>query len=357
MTLVRTCCRLISFQTAAAKNFAWEPHWVKWKQSWDFCTFQVHKIEVLRHLRTLPTVTAMSVRDVCRWSVDLVIWLNAINVTEHSSLPSLPTAFAKWLLSSPRCRMETAPGFSFWGVVMLHCGRSCLALISSINKLNQHLFAPAGWCREWCHAARSQIGRCCQFLLFQKPDSWPRSGHTWMRMMLVHTCYVDWFYLRKQLQKNLLGLNWTQIWDFRMCKKLRSHAKSRFCGTCKYCQLSQQRPFEMSANGPQIWWYDSMWSMWLNIVHFHHCPIRLPSGCFHRPAVGWRQPLGFSLWALGMPQCDHCVTSCLILFFPIDSFNQQLFAGAGRSGPPISPRLPRKTRINFGTVIWQCWAE
>ena len=27
------------------------------------------------------------------------------------------------------------------------------------------------------------------------------------------------------------------------------------------------------------------------------------------------------------------------------------------TGPPISPRLPRKTRMNFGTVIWQCWAE
>ena len=27
------------------------------------------------------------------------------------------------------------------------------------------------------------------------------------------------------------------------------------------------------------------------------------------------------------------------------------------TGPPISPRLPRETRMNFGTVIWQCWAE
>ena len=27
------------------------------------------------------------------------------------------------------------------------------------------------------------------------------------------------------------------------------------------------------------------------------------------------------------------------------------------SGPPISPRLPRKTRMTFGTVIWQCCAE
>ena len=171
MTLVRTCCGLISFQIAAAKNFAWESHWVKWKQSWDFCTFQVHKIEVLRHLRTLPTVPAMSVRDVCRWSVDLVIWLNVINVTDiihcHHCPIRLPSGCFHHL-SSPRCRIETAPGFSLWGVVMLHCGRSCLAaLISSINKLNQHLFAPAGWCREWCHAARSQIGRCASFCCFK----------------------------------------------------------------------------------------------------------------------------------------------------------------------------------------------
>ena len=139
---------------------------VKWKQSWDFCTFQVHKIEVLRHLRTLPTVTPMSVRDVCRWSVDLVIWLNVITVTEHSSLPSLPIPFSKWLLSSPRCRMETAPGFSLWGVVMLHCGWSCLAaLISSINKLNQHLFAQAGLQRDdvTLHGPRSAgaASFCC----------------------------------------------------------------------------------------------------------------------------------------------------------------------------------------------------
>ena len=80
MTLVRTCCGLISFQIAAAKKFAWESHWVKWKQSWDFCTFQVHKIEVLRHLRTLPTVPAMSVGDVCRQMADYLIpWLNIVH--------------------------------------------------------------------------------------------------------------------------------------------------------------------------------------------------------------------------------------------------------------------------------------
>ena len=163
-SFVVSTARLLT-KKRVAKNFAWESRWAKWKQSWDFCTFQVHKIEVLRHLRTLPTVTPMSVRDVSRWSVDLVIWLNVINVTEHSSLPSLPNPFAKWLLSSPRCRMETAPGFSLWGVVMLHCGRSCLALISSINKFNQHLFAQAGLQRDdvTLHGPRSAgaASFCC----------------------------------------------------------------------------------------------------------------------------------------------------------------------------------------------------
>ena len=29
----------------------------------------------------------------------------------------------------------------------------------------------------------------------------------------------------------------------------------------------------------------------------------------------------------------------------------------GLAGPPIPPRLPGKTSMNFGIVIWQCWAE
>ena len=33
----------------------------KGKQSWDFRTFKIHKVEAMRHLRTLPTVPAMSV--------------------------------------------------------------------------------------------------------------------------------------------------------------------------------------------------------------------------------------------------------------------------------------------------------
>ena len=49
-------------------------------------------------------------------------------------------------MSSP-CRMETASGFSPLGLVMPHCGMSCLALSSPIKKLNQHLFARAGRCR------------------------------------------------------------------------------------------------------------------------------------------------------------------------------------------------------------------
>ena len=106
-------CRLISFQTTVAKKLACESQWVKWKmckQSWDFRTFCIHKVEAMRHWETLPSVPAMSVGDVCRRSADLVIF-NVINVTEHSSPPSLPTPFAKWLPLSSPCRMETAPGF------------------------------------------------------------------------------------------------------------------------------------------------------------------------------------------------------------------------------------------------------
>ena len=92
----------------------------------DLRLSKIQKVEVLRHLETLPTVPAMSHGDIGRPSADLVIWLNVINATEHSSLPSLPTPFAKWLLLSSQCRMEIAPGFSPWGLAMPHCGTSCL---------------------------------------------------------------------------------------------------------------------------------------------------------------------------------------------------------------------------------------
>ena len=109
--------------------------------------------------------------------------------------------------------METAPGFSPWGLisrVMPHCVTSCLVLSFPINSFNQffnqHLFAWAGLCRERCHAARSQIGRCSQ-LLTQERQTLDEvySGHTWMRMTLVRTCYVDWY-------------QWVK---WKMCKQLR----------------------------------------------------------------------------------------------------------------------------------------
>ena len=107
-------------------------------------------------------VPAMSVGDVC------------------SRLRSL------WSMSP--CRMKTAPGFSPWGSVMPQCGTWCLALNSPINKLNQHLSTRAGLCRERCHAARSQIGKCSQLLTQEKQTlDEVYSGHTWMRMTLVRT--------------------------------------------------------------------------------------------------------------------------------------------------------------------------
>ena len=131
-------CRLIFLEKAVAKKLARTqldtdlklPHVQKIAQSCE--------VEVLRHFYTLPTVPATSVRDVCKRSADLVIWLNVINVTEHSSLPSLPNPFAKWLLSSPRCRMETAPGFSLWALGMPECDHrvtSCFHTLLSNRQL------------------------------------------------------------------------------------------------------------------------------------------------------------------------------------------------------------------------------
>ena len=142
-----------------------------WTQSWHFRTLGIHEVEAMRHWETLPSVPATSVGDVCRQSADLVIWLNVINVTEHSSPPSLPTPFATWLLLSSPCRMETAPGFSPWGSVMPQCGMWCLALNSPINKLNQHLFVRAGRCREWCPSGRSEIGRSIRTLGIHKVEA------------------------------------------------------------------------------------------------------------------------------------------------------------------------------------------
>ena len=157
-------CRLISFQIAVAKKLAFESQWVKWKQNWNFRSFKIRKVELLHHLCALPTVPAMSVGDVCRGSADLVIWFNMINVTEHSSLPSLPTPFAKWLLLSSLCRMETAPGFSPWKLIIPHCGMPCIVFNFPINNFSQHFFARTRNCRGWCHDAHSDMGRCYQLV-------------------------------------------------------------------------------------------------------------------------------------------------------------------------------------------------
>ena len=61
-------------------------------------------------------------------------------LTEPSSLWSMSP------LSSP-CRMETAPGFSPWKLVIPHCGTPCLVFNFPINNFSQHLFARAGRCR------------------------------------------------------------------------------------------------------------------------------------------------------------------------------------------------------------------
>ena len=100
----------------------------------------------------------------CSSNVHFLIHLYTL--TERSS-----SVWSMSPLSSPS-RMETAPGFSPCRLAMPHCGRSCLVLNFPINSFDQHLFAWAGRCRERCHAARSQIGRCSQLLTQEKqtPD-------------------------------------------------------------------------------------------------------------------------------------------------------------------------------------------
>ena len=106
--------------TIVKTEFTFESQWVKWKQNWNFRTFKIRKVELLHHLRTSPTVPAMSDGEVGGQMADFLIpWL-----TEHSSL---------WPMSplSSLCRMETAPGFSPLGLVMPHCGTSCWDMLGT----------------------------------------------------------------------------------------------------------------------------------------------------------------------------------------------------------------------------------
>ena len=45
------------------KHLAFQSQWVKWKQNWNFRSFKIRKVELLHHLRTLPTVSISSVFD------------------------------------------------------------------------------------------------------------------------------------------------------------------------------------------------------------------------------------------------------------------------------------------------------
>ena len=95
-------------------------------------------------------------------------------LTEPSSLWSMSP------LSSP-CRMETAPGFPPWKLVIPHCGTPCLVFNFPINNFSQHLFARAGRCRGWCPAAWFKIGRRSKLLAQTKqtPDEVASSSHGW----------------------------------------------------------------------------------------------------------------------------------------------------------------------------------
>ena len=159
-------------------------------------------------------------------------------MTEHSSLPSLPTPFAKWLLLSPLRRAETAPGFSPWGLVMPHCGTSCLVLNFPINSFNQHRFAQAGRCRERCHAARSQIGRCSQLLTQEKQDSWQMDDNDTSTHLLCRLISFQIAVAQKLAWEShrVKWKMWKQSWDFRT---FGIH-KVEVLRTYAHCQLSQQ---------------------------------------------------------------------------------------------------------------------
>ena len=153
----------------------------------DLRLSKIQKVEVLRHLETLPTVPAMSHGDIGRPSADLVIWLNVINVTEHSSLPSLRTPFAKWLLLSSPCRMGISHG-ALWNVML------------STQLSNQQL-----WSTPFClsRALQRKMSRCTvpdrqvqPALDSRKADSWRSSERKWMTMTLLRTCYLDWSHSR-----------------------------------------------------------------------------------------------------------------------------------------------------------------
>ena len=133
------------------------------RQSQNRCTMHtIYCLPLAKRFRE-KGYQGMSVGDAYRQLADFLIpWLNIVHCGPCLLMSPLSSPYG----------METAPGFSPWGLAMGHCGTSCLVLNFPINSFNQRLFARAGGCRERCHAARSQISRCSQLLTQEKqtPD-------------------------------------------------------------------------------------------------------------------------------------------------------------------------------------------
>ena len=80
-------------------------------------------------------------------------------------------------------------------------------MLISTQLSNQQL-----WSTPFClsRALQRKMSRCTvpdrqvqPALDSRKADSWRSSGHTWTRMTLVRTCYLDWSHSRWELQKSL----------------------------------------------------------------------------------------------------------------------------------------------------------
>ena len=149
---------------------ALESQWVKWKQSWNFRSLKIAKSNcciIYAHCQ-LSQQCALTVARLLD------------TLTEPSSLWSMSP------LSSP-CRMETAPGFSPWKLVIPHCGTPCLVFNFPINNFSQHLFHSGPWC-PYLFCLRRSADPTKQFTTL--PFS------PWMRMTLLRTCYADWSHFR-----------------------------------------------------------------------------------------------------------------------------------------------------------------
>ena len=105
-----------------AKKLACESQWVKWKmwtQSWHFRTLGIHEVEAMQHLRNLQTVAACpsNVRLETSAADFVHCCLQTSSMRQVEDVDAELTPLAKWLLLSCPCRMETAPGFSPWGLI------------------------------------------------------------------------------------------------------------------------------------------------------------------------------------------------------------------------------------------------